>query len=139
MQLHRKERARGARVGQKLVGREETGAGQLMGDSSQERGKSGEGTKGAEGNKKRSDKAPEGTGSRPEKTAKMQSEGRKGWERQRGAEETKVSSREVELMGGETWGYQSKEQWMKRRGMVGGRMGRQGKGTRSESTINKRG
>jgi len=90
MQLHRKERARGARVGQKLVGREETGAGQLMGDSSQERGKSGEGTKGAEGNKKRSDKAPEGTGSRPEKTAKMQSEGRKGWERQRGAEETKV-------------------------------------------------
>lgn len=50
MQHDRKEWAPGD-SGWAEVGREETGAGQLMGDSSEERGKGEEGTKGAGGNK----------------------------------------------------------------------------------------
>lgn len=51
MQHDRKEWAPGD-SGWAEVGREETGAGQLMGDSRKERGKGEEGTKGAGGNKK---------------------------------------------------------------------------------------
>lgn len=92
MQHDRKEWAPGD-SGWAEVGREETGAGQLMGDSREERGKGEEGTKGAGGNKtkkKSSDKAPAESGSRPEKIAQMLSMERKGWERRRGAEGTKV-------------------------------------------------
>lgn len=70
MQQERKERAWGTRVGAE-VGREETGAGQLIGDSGQERGISEEGTKGAEGNKKVMIRLQKELGHGKKKIAKM--------------------------------------------------------------------
>lgn len=100
MQQGRKERAWGTRVGGEVVG-EETGAGQLIGDSKRELGISEEGTKGAEGNKKSDDKAPEGSGSWQEKNsqnAKYRAE-RMGGNLQRGAEVTKVRHQKSETEG----------------------------------------
>lgn len=98
MQQGRKERAWGTRVGRE-VGGEETGAGQLIGDSKQKHGISEEGAKGAEENKKVMIRLQKELGHGKKKIAKMLSAEQNGWEWQRRAEVTKVKYQKSETEG----------------------------------------